>query len=503
MKATQFSRGSVALLALALSLLASLAIAPGASAQVSAARGQRYDDLIIEYLALEPQVEVREIGDGPRRPEGGEVSLTAFLFNLRSSEVYAAIDWGTAAARQEIGYLQPGESKAVTIALAPEAIPYDQPIRALVYNAEVHKLEETDQATLHSERAMRVALLVERRTWDAGNKRFGSFTRAMRDSLEALHELFERTEAPAEAGLRRQPIVDRFRIERVELFDRPADSAAGFERPALFESHPKYDVVIACDEKGPLAGFWLEQYSIGHNYHSAEQGKDLWSDWGEQALWHELMHFRGVPDYYIYSVAAGALPGRTDEAIDPSEPFRSDLMFSHCQPPRLGALAAAIANSKAGVSRVGACEDTANPYGHQWNWLPRTLVLELKDAAGRPLAGRRVTWYRSLPMGLENTQSQGVAADRSPDGRAVTDAAGRVSISGDYLGAAGERPQRSYWLLIEAEDGSGGRRIDIVTGLWLNAAWAAGSKDEAVRPLLWDEMREVGAGAADGAGETR
>ncbi len=481
-------------------VLALLLIASPSAAQVEPGRNVRYDDLIIEYLALEPQVEVRAIGDGPRRPEGGEVRLTAFLFNLRSSEVYAAIDWGTAAARQEIGYLQPGESKAVTIALAPAAIPYNQPIRALVYNAEVHKLEETDQATLHGEKAMRVALLVERRTWDAGNKRFGSFTRAMRDSLEALHGHFARTEAPAEAGLRREPIIDRFRIERVELFDRPADSAAGFERPALFEDHPRYDVVVACDERGPLAGFWLPQYSIGHNFHSAEQGKDLWSDWGEQALWHELMHFRGVPDYSIYGVSAGALPGRTGEAIDLPEPFRSDLMNSPYQPPRIGALAAAIANSKAGVSRVGACEDADNPYGHQWKWLPATLVVELTDDAGRPLSGRSVTWSRALPMGLENTRCQGVAADRRPDGRAVTDAAGRVSISGDYLGASAEPSQRSFWLLVEADDGSGGRRFNVVSGLWLNAAWAAGSRDEAVLNLRWGDMRPAG---SDDGGEGR
>jgi len=472
-------------------VLALVLIASQSAAQVEPGRNVRYDDLIIEYLALEPSVEVREIGDGPRRPEGDTARLTAFLFNLRSAEVYAAIDWGGAAERQEIGYLQPGESKAVSISIAPAAIPYDQPIRALVYNAEVHRLEETDRAILHGEKAMRIALLVERRTWDAGNKRFGSFTRRMRESLEMLHELFDDTTAPDAAGLKREPIIDRFRIERIELFDRPADSTSDFQRPALFDDHPKYDVVIACDRQGPLGGFWLEQYSIGHNFHRSDPPKDLWSDWGEQALWHELMHFRGVPDYYIYRIPEGALPGRCAEAIEVPEPFRSDLMNSPYQSPQIGALTAAVANSKAGVSRVGACEEPSNPYGHQWNWAPESLAIEINDSSGKPLAGQSVRWYRSLPAGLEDLRIQGVAADRPPDGEAKTNAAGRIRITGDYLGAAGNQPHRSLWLLVEVGNSVESRRLGIVNGLWLNAAYAAGSKDEAVWSVRLDALRPV------------
>lgn len=477
-------------------LLSIVLIAPPSAAQVQSGRDGRYDDLVIEFLALEPAVEVRDIGDGPRRPDGDAARLSAFLFNLRSTEVYAAIDWGTAHERQEIGYLQPGESKVATISIPVDAIPYGQPIRALVYNVEVHKLEETDRATLHAEKTMRIALLVERRTWDEGNRRFGSFTRRMRESLDMLHELFEDTAAPDAAGLKREPITDRFRIERVELFDRPADAAADFQRPALFDDHPKYDVVIACDEKGPLGGFWLPQYSIGHNFHWPDPLKDLWSDWGEQALWHELMHFRGVPDYYIYRIPEGALPGRCDEAIDVPEPFRADLMNSPYQAPQIGALTAAIANSKAGVARVGACEDTANPFGHQWRWLPRTLAVQINDSAGRPMSGLAMRWYRSAPLGLEDGRIQGVAADRAPDGRASTDSAGQVRIAGDYLGAASEQPQRSLWLLVEVEDAGGRKRFGIVSGLWLNSSWAAGAKEEALWTARFDELRPVTGAAA-------
>jgi len=187
-------------------------------AQAQPRSGDRYHDLIIEYLAIAPQVEVNNVGDGPHRPEGGTATLTAFLFNLRDSEVYAAIDWGGAAEREEIGNLAAGESKAVSINIPVASIPYNKPIVAQVYNPEIHKLEETDRATLHGEKTMRVALLVERRTWEAGNRQFGSFTRHMRESLESLHDLFAAA-APAE-----EPAE-----EAAEPAEAPADEPAADE----------------------------------------------------------------------------------------------------------------------------------------------------------------------------------------------------------------------------------------------------------------------------------
>lgn len=472
------------LLAVAVSLVGQTALA-----QSDAATDHRYHDLIIEYLALQPQVEVNNLGDGPHRPEGETATLTAFLFNLRDSEVYAAIDWGGAAEREEIGNLQPGESKAVSITIPVADIPYDKPITAQVYNPEIHKLEETDRATLHGERAMRVALLVEKRTWDAGNKQFGSFTRHMRASLESLHDLFAATTGPTEAGLKRAPVADRFRIELVELFDRPADSMDTSNRPAIFDRHPKYDVVITCDQNGPFTGYWPAQSTIGCNFASPDGDSGLASTWAEHALWRSLMQFRGVPDFAMYRIPAGALPGRTDNAIELPEPFNGDLM-SGATPPRIGALSAAIANANEGVSRLGSCADPASQNGYMWRWLPGEVRLQIVDATGAAVPGLKVNLYRPMPMSPDDS-THGVAADRKPSGSGATDDSGELVVAGNYLGATGDEAQRSLWLLFEVEDQSGSRRFGILSGLWLNAAYAAGSRDEAVWRVRLDDLQAI------------
>ncbi|GEM_PF-4566046 len=440
--------------------------------------GDRYNDLIIEYLALEPEI------------EPGKARLTAFLFNLRDADVYAAVDWAGAAERQEIGNLIPGESKAVSITIPQDAIPYDKPILAQVYNMEIHKLEETDRATLHGEKTMRVALLVERRTWDAGNKTFGSFTRSMRASLESLHDAFTDTSAPAEAGLTRQPITDRFRIERVELFDRPADSMDTSTRPEIFNTHPNYDVVVLCDENGPFNGYWPEQFSVGYNFTAPEGDSGLTSDAAEQVLWKSLLEFRGVQDYSMYRIEAGALPGRCDDAIDLDKPFKDDLMNRPTQSPRIGALAAAVANSKAGVAQLGSCKDPRNEFGHVWRWLPDRVRLQILDKDDKPITGLKVQWFRSLPR-AQGDETQGVTADRPPNGTTTTDSSGEAIIRGDYLGVRSAPDLRSLWLLVAAEDEAGVRRFAVLSGLWLNAAYAAGSKEEALWKLRLDEMREI------------
>jgi len=457
-----------------------------------AATGHRYNDLIIEYLALQPQMEVKRIGDGPHRPEGETATLTAFLYNLRDSDVYAAIDWGGAAERQEIGYLQAGESKAVSINIPVADIPYDKPIIAEVYNMEEHKLQETDRATLHGETTMRVALLVEKRTWEAGNKQFGSFTRHMRESLESLHDLFAVTTDPAEAGLKRAPIADRFRIELVELYDRPADSMDASSRPAIFDRHPQYDVVITCDQHGPFAGYWPGPPTVGCDFvgTKGEGYTGLASKAAEQALWKSLLQFRGVQDFAMYRIPAGALPGRAKDALDLPEPFNGDLMNGATSPQRIGALSAAIANVNRGISRLGSVTDPASDHGYMWRWVPKSLQVKIVDARGQPMSGIKVNWFRSMSASPgEVTQS--VAADRKPDGRAVTDSTGRVSISGDYLSIKGDAAQRSLWLLVETEEKDGTRRFGIVSGLWLNAAYSAGSIDEAVWTARIDKMHVI------------
>ncbi len=343
-----------------------------------------------------------------------------------------------------------------------------------------------------------VAILVERETFAETERRFGSFRTRMQASFDALHALFADVEATTTtnpgsslAPLARVAIRDRFEIVSVAVYDRTDGKP-----PPLFANHPDVDLVIACDEGGPLAGFWLPAYSIGHNFLVAageakgtpERG--LWSDWGEQALWHELLHFRGVPDSYISFIPPAALPGRATKEVALPDRFRLGIMNHPYQPPRISALASVVANAKAGVARVGACEEPDHEHGHMWRWVPERLTLALtKD--GVPLAGARVRWWRSQPMtGLGDPRRQGVPEDAAPSGEAAADARGVVTLEGDYLGRADPRPKRSLWLLVEAEH-EGERRFGVILLLSLNELYAAGHAKRATLPLTWEELRPV------------
>jgi len=321
--------------------------------------------------------------------------------------------------------------------------------------------------------AFRVLLLVERASLRAGDERFGSFVRRFRKSLDDLNALL----ATSVHGSAPRGIEDRFRLDAVLVYDRP-----GSKPPPEFLSHPGFDVAIACDEGGPLAGFSLPESSIGHNFSGSPPHAGLWSSWGEQALWHELLHFRGVQDFYLYEAADGALPGRWKGKLPLPHRYAIDLMASPYQPPALGEYAAVMANVRRGVARVGACEDTANKFGTMWSWIPARIDLELTKA-GAPLAAARVRWWRSLARpGLPSEAPEGVAADRVPDGETTTDDAGKAVLAGDLLGRAHPPAERGRWLLVEVEAG-GERRFEIVYGLDLNLAYAKG--DKYGTPIRW------------------
>ncbi|MBL1218871.1 MAG: hypothetical protein D8M59_15435 [Planctomycetes bacterium] len=476
-------------------------------------RNHRYDRLVIDYLEISPKVEVREVGDRPHAPEAEEATLTVYLRNLSDKRVYAAIEWGRTIGMEEVGYLSPGETMSVPHTLPTAEIPYGSKIEAAYYDSAVHQLVPTDSVLIHPADAMRVALVVEKKTWEAGNKRFGSFTRRMRDSFESLHDMFENGTAPAVLGLERVPVTDRFRIDHVEVYeqqetaepDDPDETGQLPDLPPLFEDHPQYDLVINCNEGGRLGGFWMPHYTIGHTFYFVEEGEpvpgsteptqhifDLWSTWGEHALWHEMIHFRGVGDIYIYEIPAGALSAWTDEAVPVPEPWATEVLnYPYRDDIIVGPLAAAVMNSKAGIARVGSCEDTTIEYGHMWKWVPAELKVAVTDAGGASaLAGATVKWWASRSAGLEDARVQGVAADRadSPDGQGSGEAA---SITGDYLnGGKDNWDDRSLWLLVEVtHPKSGERRFGIVYGLWLNTAYAAGNTESVTWTISWDELK--------------
>ena len=445
-------------------LLLALLLAPATNAGEDDAwrgdnpRNQRWDRPVIEFIHHEADgatALVRHLGAEPAR-----VRLTG-----RRSEM--------------VETLEPGTLRLLAVTEYDPRLPLT--LRGAGDDAEVVH----DRIGPFDADVLTVGLLMEQRTFREGNRRFGSFVRRMRKSLEDLSALLAGVEATTPgSGLARVPVATRFRIQVVSHYDRDEE-----RRPALFDDHPELDLVIACDEGGPLAGFWLPQYSIGHDFSfgGGDDGKPhrgLWSAWGEQALWHELLHFRGVPDSYVFHLPAAALPGRATEDVPLPDRFRLGIMASPYQEPRISALTAAILNAKHGVRRVGACEEPDHAHGHMWRWVPDRIAVEVR-AGGEPLDDAHVRWWRSRPMeGLGDPRRQGVPAGTPPD------VDGASEVSGALLGRTDPRPERSLFLLVEVEH-AGATRWDVIRLLELNEAWAAGHRARDVHVLDWAAMRPV------------
>jgi hypothetical protein len=443
---------------------------PAASPEDDNPRNVRFAGAVVERVSARPRAVVRETGDRAEWDEGTVVRFTATLRHLGGGDVPARAAWtvdgASIAANRDV--------------LAPRVAPFrtEESVRweAEPGRHEVAVLWGGDRCAVETD-ALRILLLVERKTFEAGEARFGSFVRRFRRSLEDLHALFEASRHP----LAPRGLLDRFRVDEVVVYDRKEG-----ERPPGFDDHPEFDLAIACDEGGPLAGFHLPAHSIGHNFLSPE-GRGLWSAHGEQALWHEILHFRGVQDFYLSEISDGALPDRWKGTLPLPERFAKDLMRSPYQAPHLSEYTAVMANVRRGVARVGACEDTENRYGHVWNYLPGRVDLFLTRGAA-PLPRATVRWWRSRKaLDLLEGKAQGVAVGRAPDGEAVTDERGRVTIGGDYLGRSRPRDDRSLWLLVETEV-EGARRFEILYGLDLNLAYARGDKYGTALLWRWEDL---------------
>ena len=254
------------------------------------ARNRRWDRAVIEYVRTADDrvhLHVRNLGTSDKL-----LNVTPSLFSPNPLGFLA--DWFE---------LSSGESREVELVLT-EPRPSGLDLRGIRSPPPAFgKVWPEDSCPVPPADALSVALLVERRTFEDGNRRFGSFVRRMRKSFEDLHALFDDTAATTpDSILPRQAIRTRFRIQHVEVYDREEGV-----RPPLFDAHPDVDLVIACDEGGPLAGFWLPQYSIGHNFLFGSDPEDgsprqgLWSGNGEQALWIDGQLWRkdGQPVSYL------------------------------------------------------------------------------------------------------------------------------------------------------------------------------------------------------------
>lgn len=331
----------------------------------------------------------------------------------------------------------------------------------------------SDRATVATD-ALRIHLQVEKRTFDAGEKRFGSFTRRLRKSLDDLHALFEASVHP----LAPRGVLERFRVDRVKTFVR----RVGQSLPPSADSG--WDVNLLCEEDG--------DYAFGGDGPPANEvfwwAPRLWSSAGERSLWRALLLSRGVPDLSLWEIAPGALPGRYVGPIPLPVRFAGDLTQGAFAPPRVCEYTAVVANLRRGIVVPGDPVTSSEVAfgrgdGALWNSLPGRVALALR-AGGKPVEGATVRWWRA--------RGDGVAADRAPDGEATADAKGTISITGDYLGRGDTLHRRSRWLLVEVARGDE-RRFEILYGLDLHLAYVRGAKY--VHGIAWDveDMIPVGA----------
>jgi hypothetical protein len=448
-------------------------------------RNVRFRGQLIEYVSATPAVRVGDVGSTAAWPAGAEVRWAVHLNDPRAGDAARRHFYGGVQVRVDERPLRLGAVAARSRVANPRlGRPFESAHGVWAAAPGRHAVsvswEDSNDALTAATDALRVLLVVERKTWEAGEARFGSFPRRFRKSLEDLNALLD----ASRSALAPLGIVDRFRLDGVLTFDRVRG-----EEPPAYESHPAADVVVVCDEGGPLAGFALPQHSVGHAFEGVPAHPGLWSSWGEHALWRDLMRFRGVPDLAAYEVPGGGLPGRFEGVLRLPKRYAKDLLASPEQDAFLSEYTAVVANAKRGVARVGDPGDTASPHGHLWNWLPgRVDLVVLRDK--KPLAGATVRWWRSRRVeGLATAAPgrQGVRPGAPPDGTATTDANGRATVSGDYLGRGDPRPDRSLWLLVEVEHG-GETRFEVLYGLDLNLAYARGDKYAWAPAWEWERL---------------
>jgi hypothetical protein len=442
-------------------------------------RNVRFEGRLVEWVAARP-AGVAPSGSPPTWVEGAPVTWIAVLRDLLGTAEPEGPARFTVGGRPR-GPVPVPDPVAVFEGVSRRGVPSRAAAR---WRAEPgrHAVEVRfgDDVLETTTDALRLLLLVERRTFSAGEDRFGSFVRRLRKSLDDLHALFRASVWP----LAPRGVLDRFRLDQVALYDRRDGP------PRALLDDPAFDVVVVCDEGGP-APATPSRRVVSHAFLGEAPHRGLWSSWGEQTLWRDLLRTRGVPDYAPYAVAEGALPGRLGGAMPLPRPHAADLAASARQTPAIGEVAAVVANARRGAGRVGDPEDPADRDGHVWSWLPARIDLAL-SRGGRPAAGATVRWWRArAEEGLLDGRTPGVARGRAPDGEAVADAAGRASVGGDYLGRSAPKGERSRWLLLEVES-DGERRFEVLLGLDLNLAYARGHKYGWPRPVRFEDLRPAG-----------
>jgi hypothetical protein len=248
-------------------------------------RRRPYDGLVIEWISQSPRTAVRNVGDRSEPAEGSSLAYTAHIRNLADRNTGPIlVRWFVDGVQAKSGRLMGiGPQQRVTDDFAWEA-------EAGRHWIQCELVGHDEWLTIASD-ALTVKLFVEKKTSDLYETEFGSFARRFQDSLAGLHASWA---AVREVRFAPNGIEERLRVDDVELYERGAGDAAV---PRAFWDHPDFDLAVACDQGGPVAGFYIPGYSIGHNYKGKGEQESLFSEFGDNCLWHEIAHFRGVQDF--------------------------------------------------------------------------------------------------------------------------------------------------------------------------------------------------------------
>mgnify|MGYP001607549262 CR=1 FL=1 len=427
-----------------------------------------YDGLVIEWVGQEPKVAAADVGARSEPPEGTSIRYTAHLRNL------AEVVSGAVELRWSVDGGEP-TSQAVEAIDAGKTATAEFPWTASKGRHWIRcELAGRAEWLTFATDALTVKVAIEARTLATYEAEHGSFARRMQDSLSGLHSSWATARDPRFAP---EGVEERLRIDDVETYER----TPGADVPAEFWDHPRFHLYVACDQGGPIGGFYIPGYSIGHNYGGHPGHESLFSDWGENCLWHEIAHFRGVQDFYNFTTENGAV-GKTDAAGKPLEDLRlakahdEDTMNNPYKETRWSDYSAAVLQAKRGVTRVGRCEDPSQPYGHMWRDVPAAIGIEVVGPDGKPLESVHVELYRPARATPEDRPT--VAADAKPIAEGSTDAKGRFDPGGDPFACASEESARAGWLLLVLRR-EGTVRARYLTLLDANLAYWRGERDRA------------------------
>lgn len=435
-----------------------------------------YTGLVIEWVAQDPKIRVEKDGDRSEPPADTAITFTAHVRNLSGTNTEPVmVRWFVDGIVAKTGTLK-GVGAGQR---AVDAFPWDAEEGRHWIQCE---LVGTGEWLTFASDALTVKLAVEKKTLEKYEAEFGSFARRFQDSLAGLHASWA---AVRDARFALQGIDERLRLADVVVYERGEGEAAV---PAEFRDHPDVDLYVACDQGGPVAGFYIPGYSIGHNYAGHPGHESLFSDWGENCLWHEIAHFRGVQDFYIFPTREGDVL-KTNAAGGPLETLRLREEFASCtmnnpyKETRWSEYATAVIQMKRGIARVGRCEDPHNTFGHMWRHVPATVKVQVIGLDGKPVPFVEVEVYRPVRSGDDDRLR--VAADAAPLFAGPAGKDGTFVLGDDPFGKRKAESSRALWVLVLLKR-EGVVRARYLSLLDMNTAYWKGQQAEATFQLVWE-----------------